>query len=81
MKPRMTIILILLGIFVSAAQAVLRYHAQVNPGDATSTGRIAYDVFFVGEPLPTAKANPAGSNCQVPAIKTGMLATTGGGSR
>jgi len=26
---------------------VLRYHVQVNPGDPTNTGRMAYDVFFV----------------------------------
>lgn len=45
---------------------VLRYRAQVNPGDATSTGRMAYDVFFVAELPPTTKnvPNPAGDKCQ-----------------
>ena len=59
---------------------LFRYHAQVNPGDVTNTGRIAYDVFFVTPNSPTAKntLNPEGSKCQVPAIKSGMLATTGG---
>jgi hypothetical protein len=51
---------------------VFRYRAQVNPGDATSTGRMAYDVFFVVG-VPTAKnANPA--KCPVPNNKVGMLA-------
>jgi len=55
---------------------VFHYRAQVNPGNATSTGRMAYDVFFVVEPAPTAKnnLNPAGGKCQVPTIKVGMLA-------
>jgi len=56
---------------------VFRYRAQVNPGDATSTGRMAYDVFFVGIP-PTAKnIIPAGGKCQAP-TKVGMLAPVGG---
>lgn len=53
---------------------VFRYRAQVNPGDATSTGRMAYDVFFLVEgPGTSAKNIPA--KCQVPATKTGMMAT------
>jgi hypothetical protein len=63
---------------------VFHYHAQVNPGDATSTGRIAYDVFFV-EPNTTTKninlATPVGGKCQVPDKKVGMLATGTGGNR
>ncbi len=58
---------------------VFRYHAQVNPGDATSTGRIAYDVFFVRlAPTNTinAKNVPAGK-CEVPTNKVGMLAPVG----
>jgi hypothetical protein len=51
---------------------VFRYRAQVNPGDATSTGRLAYDVFFVAELPPTTKNIPA--KCQVPDKKAGMLA-------
>jgi hypothetical protein len=31
---------------------VFHYHSQVNPGGATSTGRIAYDVFFIGIATP-----------------------------
>jgi hypothetical protein len=55
---------------------VLRYHAQVNPGDATSTGRMAYDVFFVAELPATTKnmLNPTGGKCQVPDKKVGMMA-------
>ena len=58
---------------------VFRYRAQVNPGDATSTGRMAYDVFFVGLALNASNKNviPAGK-CLAPAIKTGMLAPAGG---
>jgi hypothetical protein len=63
---------------------VFHYRAQVNPGDATSTGRIAYDVFFV-EPNTTTKninlATPVGGKCQVPDKKVGMLATGTGGNR
>src|SRR5882762_212565 len=56
---------------------VFRYRAQVNPGDTTSTGRMAYDVFLIGTTTPTARNKlmvPAGGKCQVPTIKTGMLA-------
>jgi len=58
---------------------VFRYRVQVNPGDATNTGRMAYDVFFVTT-TSTAKnrLNPEGSRCSVPAIKAGLLATAGG---
>jgi hypothetical protein len=59
---------------------VFQYRAQVNPGGATSTGRIAYDVFFV-ELNTTTKNNlatPVGGKCQVPDKKVGMLATAGG---
>jgi len=44
---------------------VFRYRAQVNPGDQTNTGRIAYDVFFV-------TANPTANvrSCPVP-MRTG----------
>jgi hypothetical protein len=70
---------------------VFRYHAQVNPGDPTSTGRVAYDVFFVTLPPPTTKNNPPSlipnslpslipvdaHKCAVPApIKGGMLSTS-----
>jgi len=56
---------------------VFRYHAQVNPGDATSTGRIAYDVFFVRlAPTNTINAKNAGA-CQVPTNKVGMLTPVG----
>lgn len=57
---------------------VFHYRAQVNPGDPTSTGRIAYDVFFVADPNIAKNIIPAGGKCQVPAIKTGMLAPVGG---
>src|SRR5229473_7198734 len=36
---------------------VFRYRAQVNPGDTTNTGRMAYDVFFVTS-SPTSKNIP-----------------------
>lgn len=53
------------------------YRAQVNPSGATSTGRMAYDVFFVVAPNPAAKntLNPEGGKCQAPATKVGLLAT------
>jgi hypothetical protein len=38
---------------------VFRYRAQVDPGDTTNTGRMAYDVFFVTLPPPTTKKQPA----------------------
>ena len=54
---------------------VFHYRAQVNPGDATSTGRMAYDVFFVTLTNITKNMlNPAGRKCQVPTKKVGMLA-------
>jgi hypothetical protein len=55
---------------------VFYYHAQVNPGGATNTGRMAYDVFFVGLAPNAANANiiPAGGKCQVPTNKVGMMA-------
>jgi hypothetical protein len=62
---------------------VLRYRAQVNPGDTTNTGRMAYDVFFVtAGPSPTSTTknflNPQGNKCEVPVqTKAGMLSTTG----
>lgn len=46
---------------------VFHYRAQVNPGGATSTGRIAYDVFFVTADT-TAKNIPTGGSCQAPTI-------------
>jgi hypothetical protein len=68
---------------------VFRYHAQVNPGDPTNTGRMAYDVFFVTLHSPTTKNNPPSlipnslpslmpvdaHKCAVPATKEGLLAT------
>jgi len=53
---------------------VFHYRAQVNPGNATSTGRMAYDVFFIMQTNPTAN-NAA---CQVPNKKLGMLSPVGG---
>ncbi len=54
---------------------VFRYHAQVNPGDARSTGRMAYDVFLMLlNPIAKNNLNPAGRKCQVPTKKVGMLA-------
>jgi hypothetical protein len=38
---------------------VFRYRAQVDPGDPTNTGRMAYDVFFVTS-QPTSKNIPGG---------------------
>ncbi len=62
---------------------VFRYRAQVNPGDAANTGRMAYDVFFVTLPPPTTKnilpsLIPADARkCAVPVLtKGGMLSTT-----
>lgn len=63
---------------------LFRYRAQVNPGEAASTGRMAYDVFFVTLPPPTTKNVlptfvPGGSSkCPVP-TKTGMLAASSTG--
>jgi hypothetical protein len=58
---------------------VFRYRAQVGPGDATNTGRMAYDVFFrLLNPTAKNNLNPAGK-CQVPAKKVGMLAPVGVG--
>lgn len=68
---------------------VFRDRAQVNPGDPTNTGRMAYDVFFVTLHPPTTKNNPPSlipnsrpslmpvdaHKCAVPATKEGMLAT------
>jgi hypothetical protein len=56
---------------------VFRYRAQVNPGDAISTGRIAYDVFFVGAGAAAKNIIPITPNCQVP-VKIGLLATGSG---
>jgi hypothetical protein len=64
---------------------VFRYRAQVNPGDPSSVGRIAYDVFFVTSPPATTKnlipwrPTPASVQaCPVPVqTKGGMLSTTG----
>jgi len=53
---------------------VFRYRAQVNPGDPTSTGRMAYDVFFIGVPTAAAK----NIKCPPPTNKVGMLASVGG---
>src|SRR6266702_1195386 len=55
---------------------VLRYHAQVNPGDPTNTGRMAYDVFFVTD-LPLTKNIPTslipvdGHKCPIPVPSKG----------
>jgi hypothetical protein len=62
-----------------------RYRAKVNPGEATDTGRMAYDVFFVRLPSTSAKnliplhpGQVSGQKCSVPAqVKGGMLSTTG----
>lgn len=65
---------------------VFHYRAQVNPGDPTNTGRMAYDVFFVTLPSTSAKnlipwrVTPANvQKCPVPPVQTkgGMLSTTG----
>lgn len=58
---------------------VFRYRAQVNPGDAISTGRIAYDVFFVEAGAATKNIIPITPKCQVP-VKLGLSAT-GSGNR
>jgi len=62
---------------------VFRYRAQVDPGDPTNTGRMAYDVFFVTS-SPTSKNIPRSSipadahKCEVPVpTKGGMLSTSG----
>jgi hypothetical protein len=63
---------------------VFHYRAQVNPGDPTSTGRMAYDVFFVTLPSTSAKnlipwrVTPANvKKCPAPPVQTkgGMLST------
>lgn len=62
---------------------VFHFRAQVNPGDPTNTGRVAYDVFFVSLPSSTAKnlaplrVGPATvRSCPVvPQTKGGMLST------
>lgn len=51
---------------------VFHYRAKVNPGVATETGRIAYDVFFAPD---TALLS---GKCEVPTNKAGMLAPVGG---
>jgi hypothetical protein len=64
---------------------VFHYRAQVNPGDPTNTGRMAYDVFFVTLPSTSAKnllwrATPASvKKCPAPPVQTkgGMLSTAG----
>ncbi len=67
---------------------VFRYRAQVNPGDTTNTGRMAYDVFFVRLRLPPPTTKnllpglpgliPADARkCALPVLtKGGMLSTT-----
>jgi hypothetical protein len=67
---------------------VFRYRAQVDPGDPTNTGRMAYDVFFV-KSQPTSKNIPRSliprslipadaHKCVVPVpAKGGMLSTSG----
>jgi len=66
---------------------VFRYRAQVDPGDPTNTGRMAYDVFFVTS-QPTSKTIPRSliprglipdaHKCVVPVpIKGGMLSASG----
>jgi hypothetical protein len=63
---------------------VFRYRAQVDPGDPTNTGRMAYDVFFVSLPPDVAKnlipwrVPPAAivQKCPLPVqTKGGMLST------
>jgi hypothetical protein len=57
-----------------------RYRARVNGEQSVDVGQTAYDVFFVTvSPTPTAKnmLNPAGSKCQAPTSKGGMLAPAG----
>jgi len=63
---------------------IFRYRAQVNPGDPTNTGRMAYDVFFVTD-LPLTKNIPTsllpvdGHKCPVPIpTRGGMLSKSGG---
>jgi len=62
---------------------VFRYRAQVDPGDATNTGRMAYDVFLVtsqstNKNIPRGLAPTVAYQCpvQVP-TKGGMLSTSG----
>jgi hypothetical protein len=60
---------------------VFRYRAQVNPGDATNTGRMAYDVFFVtSQPTSNNVSRKLGTavtyKCVVPGpTKEGVLST------
>jgi hypothetical protein len=60
---------------------VFRYRARVNPGERMSTGRLAYDVFFVSPgPSPTSTTknllNPEDNKCTVPVqTKGGLLST------
>jgi hypothetical protein len=67
---------------------VFHYRAQVNPGETTNAGRMAYNVFFV-KSSPTSKNTPRSlvprglipadeHRCSVPApTKGGMLSTSG----
>jgi len=68
---------------------VFRYRAQVNPGDTTNTGRMAYDVFFVTSsptskniprsliPIPRSLIPADTHKCAVPVpTKGGMLSTS-----
>ena len=56
---------------------VFRYRAQVNPGDPTNTGRVAYDVFFS---ILTSGGSITTAKCEVPGTK-GLLATGKGLSK
>jgi hypothetical protein len=65
---------------------VFHYRSQVNQGDPTNTGRMAYDVFFVTLPTASAKnliplrMSPASvKQCPAPPIQTNgaMLSTPG----
>ncbi len=68
---------------------VFRYRAQVDPGDTTNTGRMAYDVFFVTSsptskniprsliPIPRSLTPADTHKCTVPVpTKGGMLSTS-----
>jgi hypothetical protein len=58
---------------------VFRYRAQVNPGDTTNTGRVAYDVFFVLLRGSQAILSADAAKCAVPTkgIPKGGLLSTG----
>jgi len=65
---------------------VFHFRAQVNPGDPTNTGRMAYDVFLVTLPTASAKSlipwratTTSVKKCPAPPVRTkgGMLSTTG----